>query len=146
MPLVDLRDLMCSSVIFVHESHGAGDKTVPVPQRDSTWYNITTIFHQVVFPNMFSIVMHIACPSLVSFINILNKNTCLYLQHLYYKISMCVGNTMSCNVMLCGFLPYQHSLMGVLLCLCHTHLSRKWSSFFFEVIVLTEKTESPLQR
>lgn len=34
------------------------------------------------------------------------------------------------------FLPYKHSLMGILLCLCHTHLSGKNGQHFSEVIVL----------
>lgn len=99
---------------------------------------------------MFSIVMHIACPSLVSFINLLNKNTCLYLQHLYYKISMCVGHTIwQYNVLQC-YAVWISSLSAFIdgrpsVFVPHPPL-QKMVIIFFEVIVLTEKTESPLQR
>lgn len=108
MPLVDLRDLMCSTVIFVHESHGAGDKTVPVPKR----HHMIQDF----------IVIHVyICNFFVTKINV------------RWQYSMAT----QCFAMLRGvdFLPYKHLLMGILLCLCHTHLSRNFF-FTFEVIVL----------
>lgn len=107
MPHLDLRDLMCSTVIFVRESHGAGDKTVPVPQRDTTWYNITTIFHHVFFPTCLVLrcILHVQVLCLLLFYWTKRR---VYICNIYvtkYQCALAIqyGNTMSCNVTLCRF-------------------------------------------
>lgn len=110
------------------------------------YHNISSCF----FPNMISIAMHIACPSLVSFIILLNKNTRLYLQHLYIQCTYRVWqyNVLQCYALLI-FFPMSIRWWATF-CVCTTPTSPENGHHFFEVIVLTNKltnkTESSWQR